>query len=184
MLGHGCVRGADEIWSCAGTRASVKFATTSGNPQRELVQQQMLTQARSAGIELVVDNASPTVLFGTRLPARQYELIMFTWLVGGGLPAVRQLYGCNGENNFMDYCSPTVTELGLRIEAEVDPVVRARLINDANTIMAEDVPSVPLFLKLALLVTAGDAAWAAGQPERTCNLECGDVAARERRHRA
>ena len=152
MLGHGCVRGADEIWSCAGTRASVKFATTSGNPQRELVQQQMLTQARSAGIELVADNASPTVLLGTRLPARQYELIMFTWLVGGGLPAVRQLYGCDGENNFMGYCSPAVTDLGLRIEAEVDPVVRARLINDANTIMAEDVPSVPLFLKLALLV--------------------------------
>jgi hypothetical protein len=77
---------------------------------------------------------------------------MFTWLVGGGVPDVRQLYGCNGDNNFMGYCSPAVTDLGLRIEAEVDPVVRAQLINDANRIMAEDVPSIPLFLKLALLV--------------------------------
>jgi peptide/nickel transport system substrate-binding protein len=152
MLGHGCVRGADQIWSCAGTRASVKFATTSGNSQRELVQQLMLAQARSAGIELVADNASGAELFGTRLPARQYELIMFTWLFGGSLPTVRQLYGCNGENNFMGYCSPAVTELGLRIEAEVDPVVRAQLVNEANRIMAEDVPSVPLFQRLALLV--------------------------------
>ena len=152
MLGHGCVRGADGIWSCAGTRASVKFATTSGNAQRELVQQQMVAQARSAGIELVLDNSSAGELFGTRLPARQYELIMFTWLFGGGLPTVRQLYGCNGENNFMGYCSPAVTDLGLRIEAEVDPVVRAQQVNEANRIIAEDVPSLPLFLRLALLV--------------------------------
>jgi peptide/nickel transport system substrate-binding protein len=152
MLGHGCIRGADEIWSCAGVRASVKFATTTGNEQRELVQQQMLAQARSAGIELVVDNSSPVVLFGTRLPARQYELIMFTWVLGGGLPDVRGLYGCDSVNNDMGYCSQAVTELGLRIEAEVDPVVRAQLINDANRIMAEDVPSIPLFLKLTLLV--------------------------------
>jgi peptide/nickel transport system substrate-binding protein len=152
MLGHGCVRGADEIWSCAGTRASVKFATTTGNPQRALAQQQMLAQARAAGIELVVDNSPGNELFGTRLPARQYELIMFTWLVGGGLPDVRGLYGCGGVSNFMDYCSQAVTDLGLRIEAEVDPVLRAQLVNDANRIMAEDVPSIPLFLRLALLV--------------------------------
>ena len=152
MLGHGCVRGTDEIWSCAGTRASVKFATTSGNEQRELAQQQMLAQARAAGIELVLDNSSPSVLFGNRLPARQYELIMFTWLFGGHLPNVRGLYGCGGDQNFMDYCSQAVTDLGLRIEAEVDPAVRAQLVNDANRIMAEDVPSLPLFQRVALLV--------------------------------
>ena len=152
MLDHGCVRDADEIWSCAGTRASVKFATTSGNETREFVQQQMVAQARAAGIELVVDNSPGGFLFGTRLPGRQFELIMFTWLFGGALPDVRGLYGCGSLQNYMDYCSQAVTALGLRIEAEVDTVVRAQLINDANRIMAEDVPSLPLFLRLALLV--------------------------------
>ena len=67
MAAHGCARGADGIWSCGGIRASVRFATTAGNVQRELVQQQMVAQARAAGIELVPDNSPPAILFGTRL---------------------------------------------------------------------------------------------------------------------
>ena len=97
MTAHGCARAADGIWSCGGTRASVKFATTSGNIQRELIQQQIVAQARAAGIELVPDNSPGSVLFGTRLGAGQYELIMFTWVRGASLPSVRAAYGCGGE---------------------------------------------------------------------------------------
>ena len=152
MLGHGCVAGADGIWSCAGTRASVKFATTRGNLQRELVQQLMIAQARVAGIELVPDNDDAGILFGTRLGAGQYELIMFAWIRGAGFPAVLSLYGCNGEQNVMRYCSQAVTDLAARADAEVDPVLRAQLINDVNRLLAEDVPSLPLFQRLTFLV--------------------------------
>ena len=34
MGAHGCTRAADGIWSCGGIRASVKFATTTGNAAR------------------------------------------------------------------------------------------------------------------------------------------------------
>lgn len=152
MGDHGCVAGADGIYACAGVRASVKFATTSGNQLREQAQRDMAGQARAAGIELVPDNSPSSVLFGTRLGARQYELIMFTWLRGASLPSVRALYGCNGENNFMGYCSPAVTDLGDRAAREPDPAARAQLVNDANRILADDVPSLPLFLRPALLV--------------------------------
>lgn len=152
MLDHGCVRGADGIWSCGGTRASVRFATTAGNLQRELVQQDMVAQARAAGIELVPDNDPAGILFGTRLGARQYELIMFTWVRGAALPSLRALYACDGEQNFMGYCSQAVTDLALRVDVEVDPAVRAQLVNDANGILAEDVPSLPLFQRITFLV--------------------------------
>ena len=153
MLGHGCVLGGDGIWSCGGTRASVKVATTTGNQTRELTQQQLAAQARAAGIELVPDNSSPLVLFGTRLPARQYELILFAWVIGDGAPGVRSLYGCNGAGNYMGYCSPAVTDLGTRAETEADRVLRAQLVNDANRILAEDVPTIPLLLRPMFLAS-------------------------------
>ena len=52
----------------------------------------------------------------------------------------------------MDYCSPAVTDLALRAEVELDPSVRAQLVNDANRILAADVPSVPLFMRPTFLV--------------------------------
>ena len=152
MRAHGCALGPDAIWVCGGVRASVKFATTTGNSERAHAQQLLLARAKAAGIELIPDNAPGDVLFGTRLASGQYELIMFTWLRGAGLPPVRALYGCGGEQNFMGYCSSAVTDLALRAETELDPGARARLINDANRLLADDVPSLPLFQRLAFLV--------------------------------
>lgn len=152
MLDHGCVRGGDGIWSCAGIRASVRFATTAGNLQRELVQQDMVAQARAAGIELVPDNSPAGFLFGSRLGARDYELIMFTWVRGSAFPSLRALYACGGEQNFTGYCSQAVTDLALRVDVEVDPAVRAQLANDANRILADDMPSLPLFQRITFLV--------------------------------
>ena len=151
MGDHGCARGADEIWVCGGIRASVKLATTTGNEQRALVQQQLIDQARAAGIELVPDNSSAGVLFGSRLGARDYEAIMFAWVRSAAMPSLRSLYGCGGQQNFMNYCSPALDALATAAATELDPAERARLANDANRVLAEDVPSLPLFLRIAFL---------------------------------
>ena len=37
-------------------------------------------------------------------------------------------YGCGGEQNFMDYCSPAVTDLALRAEVELDVTRGGRLV--------------------------------------------------------
>jgi peptide/nickel transport system substrate-binding protein len=121
MTSHGCAMGADGIWSCSGVRASVRLATTPGNLLREQAQQDMRAQAAVAGIELVPDN-TPGVF--SRLPGRLYESIMFTWILSDAFAPV-QKYGCAAVSNFMDYCSPAVTDLLERAETEVDPVLRA-----------------------------------------------------------
>lgn len=151
MGDHGCARGADGIWVCGGIRASVKLATTTGNQQRALVQQQLIGQAGAAGIELVPDNSSAGVLFGSRLGARDYEAIMFAWVRSAAMPSLTSLYGCGGQQNFMNYCSPALDALALAAETELDPAERARLANDANRVLAEDMPSLPLFMRIAFL---------------------------------
>jgi peptide/nickel transport system substrate-binding protein len=143
MRQHRCALGPDRIWSCGGIRASVRFATTSGNATRALIQQRMVDDARAAGIELVPDNSTAGVLFGTRLPARDYELIMFAWPLGGtpnvGLGV---FYGCDGASNFLAYCSERVTGLLANADEDDDPTV---LLRRADALLAEDVPSLPLF---------------------------------------
>ncbi|HWL32178.1 MAG TPA: ABC transporter substrate-binding protein, partial [Gaiellaceae bacterium] len=150
MLGHDCVRGPDDIWSCSGRRASVKIATTEGNQIRELIQQAMVAQAKAAGIELVPDNSPSGVLLGERLPARQYELILFAWVLGG--LDQRDLYACAGERNHMGYCSEGLDAVLQDAATQVDAALRAQLINDANRALAEDVPTIPLFRRPAFLV--------------------------------
>jgi peptide/nickel transport system substrate-binding protein len=151
MQAHGCATGSDGVWVCDGVRASLKFATTTGNALRALVQEAMQAQARAAGIELVPDNSSAGVLFGVRLPARDYELIMFAWQKGADPGHPVDLYGCDGGQNDLAYCSDAVTNLLASAETEVDPVTRSSLLNQADALLAEDVPSLPLFLRPAFL---------------------------------
>ena len=111
----------------------------------------MIAQAKAAGIELVPDNSSSSVLLAERLPAMDYESILFTWVLGGGLDP-RELYACAGAQNHLGYCSDGVDSLLQDAATEVDPAVRAQLLNDANRALAEDVPTIPLFRRPAFLV--------------------------------
>jgi peptide/nickel transport system substrate-binding protein len=150
MQRHGCAMGGDGIWSCGGVRASIKFTTTTGNNLRARAQQELQAKAKEAGIELVPDNSTSQVL-NARLLARDYQLIMFAWTLADD--PVRQVskYGCGGDANFMAYCSPIVTDLLNSSETEIDAPARSALVNEADRILAEDVPTIPLFVRPAFL---------------------------------
>ena len=151
MQRHGCVSGGDGIWSCGGVRASIKLATTTGNSLRALAQQELQAQASAAGIELVPDNSPAGVLLGTRLPARDYQSMMFSWVLGDELAGHAGRYVCDGGSNFLAYCSQAVTDLLNASETEIDPPARSALVNEADRILAEDVPTIPLFLQPSFL---------------------------------
>lgn len=151
MSDHGCVRGGDGIWVCGAVRASIKYATTSGNPRRAVIQQELQADARNAGIELVFDNSPPGFLFGTRLPARDYELVMFTWLNAPDPSGLAQVYKCAGASNFMSYCSKKVDDLLTASDTELDPNKRSSLVNKADATLANDVPTIPLYQHLTFL---------------------------------
>jgi peptide/nickel transport system substrate-binding protein len=143
MRRHGCAKGADGIWSCNGTRASIRFATTSGNARRDHVQQQLMQQARVAGIELVPDNAPSGVLFGTKLPSGDFDLTMFAWFRDVDPMGLGGLYGCDGSQNYMRYCSPQVTRLLDSADSEVSH--QAALLHKADGALADDAPTLPFY---------------------------------------
>jgi peptide/nickel transport system substrate-binding protein len=145
MDANGCTIGGGGVWTCAGTRASVKFATTTGNAILITGQNALIASAQAAGIELVPDNSSPGELFGNRLPNGNFELVMFLWVRSGDPQSMVNTYGCNGAQNYMDYCSSQVTALLQAADVETNESARAALVNQADGIMAQDVPSLPLY---------------------------------------
>lgn len=154
---HGCTKGGDGIWSCAGERASVRLGTTSGNRLRELAVEVLQAQAKSAGIEFRPDN-QPSRLFFPRLADLRYDLALFAW-VGTGDPAGQiDIYGCGdpktttnpkgfGGSNWKNYCSAKVTRLFKASDADLNAKQRIREVNAADAQMAKDLVAIPLYQK-------------------------------------
>jgi peptide/nickel transport system substrate-binding protein len=154
--GHGCTKGGDGIWSCGGTRASVRLGTTAGNKLRELAVEILQAQAKEAGIEFRPDN-QPSRLFFPRISDNKYDLALFAW-VGTGDPAGQtDIYDCvvkdskgnviEGGQNWKSYCNRNVTRLLKASDSELNPAKRAAYVNKADTIIATDVPTIPLYAK-------------------------------------
>jgi peptide/nickel transport system substrate-binding protein len=147
MTSHGCVLGGDGIWVCNGNqRASLRFATTTGNVARAQMQDQLQAQADAAGIELLDDNSTIGVLVGTRLPAGDFDLAMFSFVASDTVPfGLASLFGCGGDLNFSDYCHQAATAYMRAADRELSPSYRAFLMNRADHSLAAGLPAIPLF---------------------------------------
>ncbi len=147
-----CTKGSDGIYVCGGVRASIKLATTAGNRLRELAEEVIQAQTKKNGIEVVLDNSPSRVLFGTRLPANDFEVGMFA-LIGTPDPAgLLPYWGCGGESNYTKFCSNKATGLMNSGSQELTDSKRAAFWNQADKYLAAGVPILPLFQKPTVLV--------------------------------
>ena len=151
MQKHGCTKGGDGIYSCSGTKMSIKIGTTAGNKLRELVVEIAQAQAKAAGIQLVPANAPSRILF-PQISDGNYQIAMFAWVGSGDPQGQIDIYGCGGPQNWKGYCSKKVTDLLRRSDAELDPKKRVAEVNQADKIMALNVPTLPIVQKPTFLV--------------------------------
>src|SRR5215210_270784 len=146
MTSHGCRKGGDGIWACGGNRASVRLGTTAGNRLRELAVEVLQAQGKAAGFEFKPDS-QPSRLFFPRLSEANYDIALFAW-VGTGDPAGQvDIYGCGGGSNWKGYCNRTVTNMLRRSDAALNAAQRARLVNSADVLLANDAITIPLYQK-------------------------------------
>jgi peptide/nickel transport system substrate-binding protein len=145
MTGHGCTKGSDGIYVCGGTRASFAMSYATDNARRVTEFELMKNELAAAGIELRDDGHSTVDLFNNVLLSRSFDSIVFAWGGTGDAGAAASIYGCDGSQNFDGYCSQQVTSLLEQSNADLDPVDRAGLVNQAMSILATDVPSLPLY---------------------------------------
>ena len=141
--------GNNAIWSCPEVgKLSFRFTTTSGNQLRALTFEIAQKQLRSVGIELLPRFGPSAQVFGQILPSGDWDIFMFTWLgspTGSGGSFVT--YGCGGDQNYQSYCNKQVSALLSKARYTPDPKARAALLNRAERAMAEDMPSIPIFVR-------------------------------------
>jgi peptide/nickel transport system substrate-binding protein len=156
LKSKGCTGGPDRpsagnnsIFSCPGVgKLSFRFSTTSGNQLRALTFEIIQRQLKSVGIELVPRFEPAGLLFGTTLPSSDWDIIMFTWVQSPSSKiTTKDLYACGGEQNYMNYCNRRVTALMNRTAVNLDDAARTKLLNQAEAIMVNDIPSIPMFVR-------------------------------------
>jgi peptide/nickel transport system substrate-binding protein len=145
MNAHNCSKGGDGIFRCGGTKVSFDFASTTGNALRALAFTIFQDQAQRAGIELRNGFVPAGTLFGSKLPAHDFDLAMFTQIVTTDPHYVVSTFACGSPSNYFEYCNRTVTQLLQRSDRELNDAKRLALVNRAGAIMGNDVPVIPLF---------------------------------------
>jgi peptide/nickel transport system substrate-binding protein len=152
LKAHNCTKAADGIYRCGGTKLSFQFESTRGNKLRELSFTFFQDQAKKAGIELLNNFKPAGTYFGEDLPNHNYDLALFAW-VGTPDPAGSvEIWKCNGAQNYMEYCNKKVSSLLEKSDVQLNVKKRFALFNQADALMANDIPTIPLYQKPTYLV--------------------------------
>ena len=163
LKGKGCTGGPDkpsagnsDIFSCPGVgKLSFRFSTTAGNQLRALTFEVIQRQLKSVGIELVARFQPAGLLFGTTLPSGDWDIIMFTWVEAPSSKITsKDMYACGGEQNYRNYCNRKAHALLEKTAIELDDATRTKLLNQADAIMAKDIPSIPMFVRPVFVISA------------------------------
>jgi len=146
----------NNIWSCPQVgKLSFRFTTTTGNQLRQLTFEIAQKQLKSVGIELQPRFGPSGTVFGQVLPSGDWDIFMFTWLGGPTSSATSfGLYGCGGDQNYMNYCNKKASNMLQKAQFTPDPNARAKLLNAAEKIMANDVMSVPMYVRPGFLINS------------------------------
>jgi peptide/nickel transport system substrate-binding protein len=152
MRAHNCTKGGDGIFTCNGTKVSFDFASTAGNALRQLAFTIFQDQAQKAGIQLRNAFVPAGTLFGSKLPAHDFDLAMFTQLVTVDPHYVVTNFACGNASNYTEYCNRQVTRWLVASDHELNDAKRLALVKKAGKVLADDVPMIPLFQRPTYLV--------------------------------
>ena len=150
-------KGNDKIFSCPNVgKLSFRFHTTTGNQLRALTFEIIQQQLKSVGIELQARFQTGGVMFGTTLPSRDWDLMLFAW-VGSPSSSItaKDIYGCGGDQNDGAYCNRALSKVLNQVSTTLDAGERAKLLNEAELkYMVKDIPSIPMFARPLYTINA------------------------------
>jgi peptide/nickel transport system substrate-binding protein len=143
----GCTKEGD-VYVCNGEPLEFEFTSTSGNALRELAFEVIQEQLRPLGIKLTSGFGEAAVVFGNKVLVQgNYDLFMFAWVGTADPGGSVEIWKCEGSQNFTGYCNEEVTQLLEDSNLALDPAARGDLMNEADRIMSEDIPTIPLYQK-------------------------------------
>ncbi|GIV96135.1 MAG: ABC transporter substrate-binding protein [Herpetosiphonaceae bacterium] len=156
----------DGIREKDGEPLSFTFRTTAGNRMRERLSQLFQADMKAIGIDIQIDLLPASVWFGDEsgLSRRDFQIGEFAW-VGQADPGGETLYACNQipvpENNwegqnFMGWCNEVASEAIIKANASLSVEERKEAYKIHQIEFTKDLPSLPLFNRLEIFVSAPD----------------------------
>jgi peptide/nickel transport system substrate-binding protein len=139
-----------------GEPLSIEFSTTSGNRLRELQQQVLQSQWKTACVQITIKNEPARTLFGETLKHRSYPgMVMYAWS-SAVAESPRRTLGTSDipskENNYtgtnqVAFSDPQMDADIANAETELDPVKQRSIWYEMQRIYAEQLPVLPLFYR-------------------------------------
>jgi peptide/nickel transport system substrate-binding protein len=131
-----------------GASTEITFSTTSGERLRETLQQIAQQQLKDVGITINIKNTSADTFFGQWTPEGKFEMGEWGWLANPD-PSSTTLFSANQVppkgQNYGRYKNDKVTSLWEESDKTVDENKRADLIRQAQDLMVEDMPIIPMY---------------------------------------
>jgi peptide/nickel transport system substrate-binding protein len=149
----GWLPGAGGIREKDGVRLSFSNSTTAGNHLREQAQQFIQQTFGMIGVEMVIKNLPPAVMWGDYWMNSEFDscVVGLNPLAGADpdtsdyfLSSMSPVLGGSGQNTFA-YQNPKVDELLMKGAASFVPEERKVFYQEMQAIMREDLPFLPMF---------------------------------------
>ena len=144
-------------WTCAGYPARVRYTWTASNTTRTTQEVIIKQELKSIGVEIVDAPLPANVVFGpTGIPSSNYDLANFAWVTSPDPSGYVPTWSCGGLANYLNYCNRKATALLNASNSELDPVKRAKDFQQADALMANDVPTIPMYSRPNPLIWKSD----------------------------
>jgi peptide/nickel transport system substrate-binding protein len=153
----GWTSGSDGICrNAAGEALSIELSTTAGNRLRELQEQVLQSQWKTACVQITIKNEPARTLFGETLKHRVYPgMVMYAWSSAVGESPKRTLGTSDiptKENNYTGtnqaaFSDPQMDVDIAKAETELDPARQKVIWAEMQRIYAEQLPVLPLFYR-------------------------------------
>ena len=108
------------------------------------------------GIEITNNFKPSNIYFGQDLPNGNFELGMYAWSAPSADPSTgTAIYFCpndGGGQNYTGFCSSKVDALFKKGNQTLTPKLRTSYFNQADSILSNSLPTIPLYQKPTFLV--------------------------------
>ena len=133
-----------------GKDLSFNISTTAGVPARAQIEQLFQASMKAIGVKINIQNYPAATLFGTVGPKGEFDLIEFAWVSTPFASGNQSIY-CSYTNaslcgqNWDHYANKQVDSLMTQALATVDSTKAASLYNQVDSILWNDMVTLPLF---------------------------------------
>lgn len=137
------------IGSTTGPVLTLKLVM-NGTAARQTEAQLVQSMLRLVGIKVNIATATNGDSLGHVV---SYDMVIFAWVGSPFLSGNKDIYGCDGGNNFGGYCNTTVTAKMTAANKSLTLAAETALYATADKAMWADMPTIPIYQK------ANFAAW-------------------------